>query len=86
MGGESEPLFYPCKCSGTSFYNLWQQGTCNVCMWRKKRNIGQLLTAGSMRYVHQACLNQWLQHSGHKQCEASENYVLLPVILQTGCT
>ena len=42
-----------------------------------------LLAAGSMRYVHQACLNQWLQHSGHKQCEASGNYALLPLILVT---
>ncbi|KAJ9068248.1 hypothetical protein DSO57_1030542 [Entomophthora muscae] len=36
---EEEPLFYPCKCSG------------------------------SIRYVHQSCLSQWLSHSRKNYCE-----------------
>lgn len=34
-----EPLFHPCKCSG------------------------------SMKYIHQSCLEEWLQHSGKKHCD-----------------
>src|SRR5690348_15157294 len=34
-----QPLFYPCKCSG------------------------------SIRYVHQDCLKEWLAHSQKKYCE-----------------
>ncbi|KNC99656.1 uncharacterized protein SPPG_09243 [Spizellomyces punctatus DAOM BR117] len=34
-----QPLYYPCKCSG------------------------------SMKYVHQDCLEEWLQHSRKRQCE-----------------
>ncbi|KAI8582153.1 hypothetical protein K450DRAFT_229270 [Umbelopsis ramanniana AG] len=36
---EDQPLFYPCKCSG------------------------------SIRYVHQECLTEWLSHSKKKYCE-----------------
>ncbi len=36
---ETEPLFYPCKCSG------------------------------SIKYVHQECLMEWLSHSQKKYCE-----------------
>ncbi|KAH8674331.1 hypothetical protein BX600DRAFT_378335 [Xylariales sp. PMI_506] len=38
-GTASEPLFYPCKCSG------------------------------SIKYVHQDCLMEWLSHSQKKHCE-----------------
>ncbi|RFU76644.1 hypothetical protein TARUN_5584 [Trichoderma arundinaceum] len=38
-GTPSEPLFYPCKCSG------------------------------SIKYVHQDCLMEWLSHSQKKYCE-----------------
>ncbi|EON65685.1 hypothetical protein W97_04924 [Coniosporium apollinis CBS 100218] len=38
-GTEEEPLFYPCKCSG------------------------------SIKFVHQDCLMQWLSHSQKKHCE-----------------
>jgi len=38
-GTEEEPLFYPCKCSG------------------------------SIKYVHQDCLMEWLSHSQKKHCE-----------------
>ncbi|RDA85533.1 hypothetical protein CP532_3324 [Ophiocordyceps camponoti-leonardi (nom. inval.)] len=38
-GTASEPLFYPCKCSG------------------------------SIKYVHQDCLMEWLSHSQKKYCE-----------------
>lgn len=38
-GTSSEPLFYPCKCSG------------------------------SIKYVHQDCLMEWLSHSQKKYCE-----------------
>ncbi|KAI0128265.1 E3 ubiquitin-protein ligase MARCH6 [Xylariales sp. AK1849] len=38
-GTPSEPLFYPCKCSG------------------------------SIKYVHQDCLMEWLSHSQKKHCE-----------------
>ena len=36
---ENQPLFYPCKCSG------------------------------SIRYVHEACLKEWLKHSKKSHCE-----------------
>lgn len=36
---EDNPLFYPCKCSG------------------------------SIKFVHQQCLIEWLQHSGNTHCE-----------------
>ena len=40
MGSQADdPLFYPCKCSG------------------------------SIKYVHQQCLLDWLQHSGNTHCE-----------------
>ena len=38
-GSKEEPLFYPCKCSG------------------------------SIRFVHQNCLMEWLSHSQKKHCE-----------------
>ncbi|KAK4152093.1 hypothetical protein C8A00DRAFT_16563 [Chaetomidium leptoderma] len=38
-GSSDEPLFYPCKCSG------------------------------SIKYVHQDCLMEWLSHSQKKHCE-----------------
>lgn len=38
-GSEEEPLFYPCKCSG------------------------------SIKFVHQDCLMEWLSHSNKKYCE-----------------
>lgn len=38
-GSDSEPLFHPCKCSG------------------------------SIKYVHQDCLMEWLSHSQKKHCE-----------------
>ncbi|KAF1816249.1 hypothetical protein P152DRAFT_454508 [Eremomyces bilateralis CBS 781.70] len=38
-GSKEEPLFYPCKCSGT------------------------------IKFVHQACLMEWLVHSQKKYCE-----------------
>ncbi|KAL2161790.1 hypothetical protein VTH06DRAFT_7574 [Thermothelomyces fergusii] len=38
-GSEDEPLFFPCKCSG------------------------------SIKYVHQDCLMEWLSHSQKKHCE-----------------
>ncbi|KAI1404483.1 hypothetical protein F4819DRAFT_447743 [Hypoxylon fuscum] len=38
-GTQDEPLFYPCKCSG------------------------------SIKYVHQDCLMEWLSHSQKKHCE-----------------
>lgn len=38
-GSQDEPLFYPCKCSG------------------------------SIKYVHQNCLMEWLSHSQKKHCE-----------------
>ena len=38
-GSKEEPLFYPCKCSG------------------------------SIKFVHQACLMEWLSHSQKKHCE-----------------
>ncbi|KAF2673601.1 hypothetical protein BT63DRAFT_421734 [Microthyrium microscopicum] len=38
-GSKEEPLFYPCKCSG------------------------------SIKYVHQDCLMEWLSHSQKKYCE-----------------
>ena len=38
-GSQDEPLFYPCKCSG------------------------------SIKFVHQACLMEWLSHSQKKHCE-----------------
>ena len=38
-GSPDEPLFYPCKCSG------------------------------SIKYVHQDCLMEWLSHSQKKHCE-----------------
>ncbi|KAJ9625795.1 hypothetical protein H2203_004558 [Taxawa tesnikishii (nom. ined.)] len=38
-GTEEEPLFYPCKCSG------------------------------SIKFVHQDCLMEWLSHSNKKHCE-----------------
>ncbi|KAL6788168.1 hypothetical protein J3E68DRAFT_416169 [Trichoderma sp. SZMC 28012] len=38
-GTQAEPLFYPCKCSG------------------------------SIKYVHQDCLMEWLSHSQKKYCE-----------------
>ena len=38
-GSKEEPLFYPCRCSG------------------------------SIKFVHQACLMEWLSHSQKKHCE-----------------
>ncbi|TVY82221.1 ERAD-associated E3 ubiquitin-protein ligase doa10 [Lachnellula suecica] len=38
-GGDNEPLFHPCKCSG------------------------------SIKFVHQDCLMEWLSHSQKKHCE-----------------
>ena len=38
-GSAEEPLFYPCKCSG------------------------------SIKYVHQECLMEWLSHTQKKHCE-----------------
>eukprot|EP00842_Homolaphlyctis_polyrhiza_P006798 jgi/Hompol1/7119/HPOL_005196-RA len=38
-GSTTDPLFHPCRCSG------------------------------SMKYVHQQCLEEWLQHSGKQHCE-----------------
>jgi E3 ubiquitin-protein ligase MARCH6 len=38
-GSADEPLFYPCKCSG------------------------------SIKYVHQECLMEWLSHTQKKHCE-----------------
>ncbi|THX33598.1 hypothetical protein D6D12_01465 [Aureobasidium pullulans] len=38
-GSDAEPLFYPCKCSG------------------------------SIKFVHQDCLMEWLSHSNKKHCE-----------------
>ena len=38
MGGESEPLFYPCKCSGPSF-TLLQQGACKILHLANQHNI-----------------------------------------------
>ena len=38
-GSKDEPLFYPCKCSG------------------------------SIKFVHQSCLMEWLSHSQKKHCE-----------------
>ena len=38
-GSQEEPLFYPCKCSG------------------------------SIKFVHQSCLMEWLSHSQKKHCE-----------------
>ena len=38
-GSKEEPLFYPCKCSG------------------------------SIKFVHQSCLMEWLSHSQKKHCE-----------------
>src|ERR1700744_4285244 len=38
-GSKDEPLFYPCKCSG------------------------------SIKFVHQDCLMEWLSHSQKKYCE-----------------
>jgi E3 ubiquitin-protein ligase MARCH6 len=38
-GTPDEPLFYPCKCSG------------------------------SIKYVHQECLMEWLSHTQKKHCE-----------------
>ena len=29
--------------------------------------------SGSVRFVHQACLDQWLKHSGRTFCEVSRN-------------
>ena len=37
-GSKEEPLFYPCKCSG------------------------------SIKFVHQSCLMEWLYHSQKKHC------------------
>ncbi|OLY79830.1 ERAD-associated E3 ubiquitin-protein ligase doa10 [Smittium mucronatum] len=49
-GTEEEPLFHPCKCSG------------------------------SIKYVHQDCLLEWLQHSKNKNCElCGHNYSISPV-------
>lgn len=42
-GGEGNPLYYPCACSG------------------------------SIKYVHQDCLLQWLQHSGAWKCEVCKH-------------
>jgi hypothetical protein len=42
MVGEADnPLYFPCKCSG------------------------------SIRYVHEQCLKEWLNHSGNTHCEVS---------------
>jgi hypothetical protein len=38
---QDNPLFFPCKCSG------------------------------SIRYVHEQCLKEWLNHSGNTHCEVS---------------
>ncbi|OMJ22955.1 ERAD-associated E3 ubiquitin-protein ligase doa10 [Smittium culicis] len=47
---EEEPLFHPCKCSG------------------------------SIKYVHQDCLLEWLEHSKKKSCElCGHNYDISPV-------
>ncbi|KAL0081359.1 hypothetical protein F4703DRAFT_1866371 [Phycomyces blakesleeanus] len=47
---EEEPLFYPCKCSG------------------------------SIRYVHQNCLHEWLAHSKREHCElCGHSYAFTPV-------
>ncbi|KAI9011922.1 hypothetical protein CLU79DRAFT_771897 [Phycomyces nitens] len=47
---EEEPLFYPCKCSG------------------------------SIRYVHQNCLHEWLVHSKREHCElCGHSYAFTPV-------
>ncbi|KAI2787922.1 hypothetical protein POX_f08304 [Penicillium oxalicum] len=43
-GSEEEPLFYPCKCSG------------------------------SIKYVHQSCLVEWLSHSQKKHCELCKTH------------
>ena len=29
--------------------------------------------SGTIRFVHQDCLNQWLRHSGHTHCEVNKN-------------
>ncbi len=29
--------------------------------------------SGTIKFVHQDCLNQWLKHSGHTHCEVSTN-------------
>ncbi|KAI8320261.1 hypothetical protein GQ54DRAFT_247879, partial [Martensiomyces pterosporus] len=47
---ESEPLFHPCKCSG------------------------------SIKYVHQDCLEEWLAHSNKKYCElCGHEYAFSPL-------
>ncbi|KAG1178370.1 hypothetical protein G6F70_005835 [Rhizopus microsporus] len=50
---EDQPLFYPCKCSG------------------------------SIRYVHQDCLLEWLKHSRKERCELCEHpFTFTPVYRQ----
>ncbi|CEG74286.1 Putative ER-localized ubiquitin ligase Doa10 [Rhizopus microsporus] len=52
-GTEDQPLFYPCKCSG------------------------------SIRYVHQDCLLEWLKHSRKERCELCEHpFTFTPVYRQ----
>ncbi|KAJ2113755.1 hypothetical protein IW146_003617 [Coemansia sp. RSA 922] len=47
---EEEPLFYPCRCSG------------------------------SIKYVHQDCLEEWLAHSNKRYCELCKHeYAFTPV-------
>lgn len=69
-GSKDEPLFYPCKCSG------------------------------SIKFVHQDCLMEWLSHSQKKHCELCKtpfrftklydprmpNSVPLPVFLRQAAT
>lgn len=45
-----EPLFHPCKCSG------------------------------SMKFVHQSCLEEWLQHSGKSDCDiCKQQFIFSPI-------
>eukprot|EP01018_Ginkgo_biloba_P022941 Gb_33867 [translate_table: standard] len=59
-----------------------EEDVCRIC-----RNNGDLqhplhypcACSGSIKYVHQDCLLQWLNHSNARRCEAMGNWNALPV-------
>ena len=44
---------------------------CRICRSGGERLYHPCKCAGSIKFVHAACLTQWLQHSGNTHCEVS---------------
>ncbi|KAI8060101.1 hypothetical protein BC940DRAFT_281271 [Gongronella butleri] len=61
---EAEAICRVCRCEGTAHQPLYHPCKCS----------------GSIRYVHQECLTEWLSHSRKKYCELCEHeYMFSPV-------